>query len=91
MLTAETLLTVFADFASAATGITQRMPKTPAPITGVWLRTGPNGVLQTLVEIDGEWRLLRGNGERYSDGEISHIWESGGFTSAPLDPITTTV
>lgn len=59
-----------------------------ASVGGVWLRTGPGGVLQVLVEVDGVWRLLRGNGEKYTGGEISHMWEPAGFADAPADPVT---
>jgi hypothetical protein len=61
----------------------------PVGITGVWLRTGEGQKLQVLVEVDGKWRLLRsGNGERYTEGEISQIWEARGFRDAHLDPVT---
>lgn len=63
-------------------------PKKSVAVTGLWLRTGRGGRLEVLAEIDRRWRLMRGNGERYTEGEISHIWEVPGIERAPLDPVT---
>lgn len=57
------------------------------PISGVWLRTGIGGRLEVLVEVDCRWRLLRGNGEVYEHGMISHIWEPLGISRATPDPL----
>lgn len=84
----------FADPAVTRSADPKGIPRTarvqrPLNITGVWLRTGgADNRIEVLVELDGVWRLLRGNGEVYRDGAISHIWEPLGIERATVDYLT---
>jgi hypothetical protein len=54
-------------------------------ITAIWLRRIGNE-LHVCAEIDGEWRRVI---TELVDGNISHIAETNGIASAPLDGLTT--
>lgn len=68
--------------------------KTCVPISGVWLRTREEQgetmkwtVIELLVEVDREFRLIQTHRVPCIDGTISHITEPAGIEKAPIDKL----
>ena len=58
------------------------MRKTTILVTAVWSRRSGDYV-ETLVEVDGEWRLAI---REHIHGYFSHIAEGNGASNWPSDP-----
>lgn len=59
------------------------VPKTVVRVTAVWTRRSGDYV-ETLVEVDGEWKLVS---REHVEGSFSHIAEGNGAENWKDDPL----